>query len=1685
MAQPEEPILNVFGRLDNDAVGEMAQHDTYEMALNAVKCGNKHKGFGLANEGSTKQVVTLPSNPIGAVYVEARDWYILLFESSEIGYFNTREETYTKIMELNSIRNDDKEPCGTRITKEGTLGCGFNFKGCEWVNIEYNFWNNCNELHVEFSHGCDYYTVNIDEILDPARRKAVVCSDLKTFKCDCIPTMRAIGLEGGGAGLPNGVYRFACRLIDKDGHRTNFFNISNPVSVGSGKNKPGEISGQYVRLHVEGLNCRYGTMELAVIKKVGGTENAFLVEKIHYGTNGVAYEYRGDNGREVAIPIAEITTKKVNYLQGRALKLHDGRMFYYQIKNHKNLNVWRYSNSLSVTLPVYRVPASIAHKYSGLQPLERYLIGLTGQYCDGTETATAPITVQGLESRTGTDPADDDYNENPNTGGTDGETEPGTGSGGGATGGGSGGNGSVTFNNSGNDEYVSYKDAPTDDRILQTDSYYTSGCITGDGACEPDIKEHIEDTRENKDTLEEGENGMDCVECGQEAAQNSYDVIVGTDGGGEGDGETPPCPDTGGRIVVPDIIYIQNSAGNPAFRFIAISQTEYNALAAECEGGGSGADGKSVVEQMDEWAKEAEDRPIWQPKRTEVSVTNGKNTTGGDNTFKGDGTYAEQYDGISIYKVGEVDPKWVASGQLYPFTKNCSGDYIYGTLAGTPVMLMEVPPINYFDSNSVGVQSAKTMGVDETAGYVYMIGLKVSGLPGVLPVDETGKPMCEKQPWKISYIPRDAVNSRVLASGILIHTFAGEANGRDHAVPKHGVNSREYIDRYIEAGGDTFNHEGAAHAENLYTFHSPDTDLGKVPLVCNKFIRTHQLSGDGWRHGLYAESKKDVGFWGRQRDNRGCRESVNLHTASYAYAEANILGITYAKGDSVIDPPPGINLPLLNLNRESSVYLRLDDNIGNHVDQSFIADGLDHAGPVFSAMAAYGHLVRDMQMQYGSLVNARYADIGLYAKGNDRTVEGLVGDAHVGSFNVRRTSYISNRVGDRTFIPSPRHYPDILRRFGFGDPTEPPDSGDRRDPKNRANRYDQMGIVAAAGATGSGSVYYPGTLKCLVFFFCQSRVNTHYRQRGDDEGEVHARNLGKLNLDSSVPIGGHWEDSWLNRFYREIHRESKFLSVLRPALRIFVLLGLPMLVLTGLVELNAIVDIPFKIARLILYFATYLAIIFIVTPHNINRMMGLKDQLKDSQGGADDEDLMQWEDMYCEYNADYNKYSNLAPSIGMSDPYNVCDCDDCSEEHYYRPGGVPTQGINNLIWYSARQYMSTEINAFRDVLMGDYGEMQTNASQIQALKSLNNNLYAITTDGIYQVQYDGNVQNEGLDYLLGNGRALGTPMRYQEGIRQGWSGTVDPNSIEVTPYGMVYIDEKAKAINIFNGQGVETISDNGIYNLTQNFLSFCDSGDGCRDQKIKGAWYSIGYDPRLDRILITKKDGQGGFTLSYDPIEKTWISAHSYIPNVYLWDRATMFSVYDGRVWKHNDSTSKQMIYGKYAPYGVWYHANSLKMTMEHAAAVQFTRVEFHTVADDIKNGTTGRNVTFNKYGANTSYQMTGVYLLDTAYYKCPGHKDIRDQKFVKELYNTTPGLWRNEALRDNTINKDGALVQSDKCDIFRWYTSNASCNLGDGNKSHMADYYLRQMLLLDDPALSGTELKLLRAITYGFKKQK
>jgi len=221
--------------------------------------------------------------------------------------------------------------------------------------------------------------------------------DMLLFESVCPPAIEATVVGGaGGGGLPNGVYQFAIQLIDQGGNKTNWFQVSEPVSIGQGRfgdNRPGDRSGKSINIKIDALSKNYGTARIAVISKIGGIENARIVDTVSYGTGLLSFTYRGDTGKDQEIRIDEILTKKNNYIKGDGLLEWQNRLLLFNTVPQHNLDYQLSANEIRAKYVIYGVPYKDAHNHKGLRPNENYWIGIRFNYCDGTKSST--FTVPG------------------------------------------------------------------------------------------------------------------------------------------------------------------------------------------------------------------------------------------------------------------------------------------------------------------------------------------------------------------------------------------------------------------------------------------------------------------------------------------------------------------------------------------------------------------------------------------------------------------------------------------------------------------------------------------------------------------------------------------------------------------------------------------------------------------------------------------------------------------------------------------------------------------------------------------------------------------------------------------------------------------------------------------------------------------------------------------------------------------------------------------------------------------------------------------------------------------------------------------------------------------------------------------------------------------------------------------
>lgn len=1543
--------------MNQDALDSLNPSSTYKLALNALHESDEHSNFGLVNEKSNRKVAEFSGQIVGSSFIDEWNQTLVFVDNegvSELHLYNHYKETTTF------------------VCSDAEFGCTWDFDTCEFLYGEFKHFNSCEDLFVYFSSGCNYYVVNISEMLDPVRKSVVTrtedCIYFRLFNCICGPKLSATPVKYTGSSFEGGAICFAIQLEDEDLNQTNWFNLSQTVYISTEDNIPGQPATSAVRLNIDYLDTRYSRVNIVVIKTVGGVTTAEKLPALSYGSDGLTYEYYGQKGEP--INLAEITTPTKAYLKGQDLIQKDGRLFFYNLKNEKNLNYQKYANQIQVGLVEYEVTMeqNLKYNFPSLLRGETYAPAIVWNYCDGTHSHA--FHIRGIDRNGGTGGGQSessqalavDIGENPN--------------------------GELDQSNFNTSQQFDRRRNPS----------------TQESHSDP-LQDAMSDDIDNVDSNEQ--NLKDAAAC--------HDTLYGCD--------------TAGTTFNQDLDDYSNVIQN---------QAEYLAEMTQLD-----SDPSEVILNKNQSLKEAAqelmkrgvvNREYVTRKRPTLNFSDNAPTASGstvsrtvvpsgqsvsyrgDNWIDGDGnSLTEEPPRVTWRGFPDV----YESSLEYPNTLDCDGNRYYPegniTFPKTPPASVRPHFVSY--QNGV-VNQYQPENYEYGNCYARLLGFNFDNI--YIPTeDELPKPLCENNPFSIVYVKRTDQNKSVFAKGWFSGMFQGEVYGQIYNFPRHGVNSFEHVDRYVHAGLDGTSRLGVQTPDNTaYTFHSPDTDCDQSFLPVTHIRSELALRGSGWRHGLYARGRNiiDDQWAGTRKDQAGARVSNNLNHYTGTFPLLNpITGITYAEADKVISPPGGIDRPLMNRSRERSVYLQTERKIfGDTIDKSFVGDVLDHYAPT-SCRAPYGALVRDLPDQYGTVDGLSYIPLGLNATeahvrmstpGGTTQIEGICGDIFIVPYSKKRTSYVSNKVGD-TFNPPPKplsncrersicESPDdaVFEVLGINHyPSRLPKSGDIHDPKNYAGLHTVAGECGDLGTSRNSAdaalvgesetdFYYPKVLKSLVHIVVESHVNTDYLQTGQGSqvqtGQVFYPRLKDLYLDSAAPAQHPWEESFLNRYYSAIEQPSLKQLFKKMMIRTFLNVIVPILGLLRFDNLEAIVDTTGAMVTMPMLIAmwTY-ANQTLFTDRKLNQLLGIGDCRTDSEGGDLDESIENWEDVYCRYNWDYSKKTDEKLFTSPPVNYNTCDCDDCSSGERMGTG----RQLNNEIYHSSKQNLDSEIDAYKNVKIHSYNEMPAHAGHLKKLFLQGQGMYAHTSEGIWAIKMaEGNFPINIGSQITGSGELIAEPILMFEGSQEGFMGTHHPNAaINVGGWGYFFIDEVARKIYRFNGQP-EEISAYGMRNFFQKHLPFCEEAD-CWDEKKDGIYYSLGWDNRHNRLLVTKKDANdnASYTLSYTPIgagsdgRGKWVSFHSYLPNGYIWDRGQMFSYADGEIWKHHDTETFQEFYGEKYPFMVDFSVNDASTLRGFNFRSAVLTTEAKQFVKDVYCYSNNLDITFNQLAVYNDGQSTGL----------------------------------------------------------------------------------------------------------------
>ena len=721
------------------------------------------------------------------------------------------------------------------------------------------------------------------------------------------------------------------------------------------------------------------------------------------------------------------------------------------------------------------------------------------------------------------------------------------------------------------------------------------------------------------------------------------------------------------------------------------------------------------------------------------------------------------------------------------------------------------------------------------------------------------------------------------------------------------------------------------------------------------------------------------------------KEETNYHFKESCggfdeYKVGCVKGQSYAKADSIVrasQGEAGLTYPMMNIGRESSVYLEFEqepdyfdlnrsidvyvdsyggktDSIGKDrsSDGSFMGDVVDHQASIHSASTNYGSLKRYLPKQYGSLESAVYTPIGLKSSSENtltKSISGVAGDTYILQHNFIRKSFVSDRRG-RTF--SDVSYDDgrgdfasdvqELRGQGFGRVAGKvleflddkfdlgqgnkcntvPRSGDIDDPRNTnglrfGRAWDGDSFLSSPDTYPA---YAPGTQKTLISFWVETQFDLENLSRGiKDEGEFNADDIpAGWGLDSSMSQE-EWDRNLLNQYHRQMNEISTWKQILRFILLFFIKVVVPVKIFIQGISMTIIGAIV--AAVLIIVYLLFMRIMNKLITLHVNRMLGIDNCIYDRRDYNRDKLIKGFVDNFYKENPDFREKNIMENSYGMDSGYSQ------------RDNGEET---TTTIVYSNKQMAGSKKDSYKNFQVNSFLDAPSNAGKIQDIFTIGGKAFIHTEDSLFGLPY----QQQQLDtnassIYLGTGTLFGQPAEILSHVEEGQFGTKDPWASVDTIYGRFFVDREARKIFLFDGSTPVDITMFGMkkffrkhltLKMQEAFPDYCENTVG----------YIIGVDNKYDRILFTKIDyapinpgvtrhiegrlyvsgkpvslgdpnhfTNEGFTLSYYPQRKMWVSFHSYIPTNYLHDRYHLLSEKHGKFWRHNEEdTDYHSFYG-------------------------------------------------------------------------------------------------------------------------------------------------------------------------------
>jgi hypothetical protein len=1558
-------ITNTFQKgLYMDATYNAQPVGSYKYAFNAVNRDFESLNE-LSNEHSDRLCVEFANPIVGIGYIDERDRFVIFTKD---GLF---------LVNVNDCSQEF-------IADDDEFNCNWNLDTDKWITPQFKTIDPCAETFVYWSSGCEYYKINIDEMLSPERKNALKesmkpirnqCSDItceyfKVFKLSCQPRLSPVAYKTGGGGLLAGAYQFSVRLVNNEGTPTNWFTVTDPVYIGGEHNEAGEVTNGYIDINMSALDCNFDYGELAVISTIGGIPTAKLIGRFNYVNGRYNYTYMGPEGDPIAID--EIITKGKTYLQGQDMIQYNGNMLYFNIRQEKNLNYQRQANEITVNWNKYRIPYNIVKKYNLKTYMrgESYHFGIKWNSSDGRSSRVFHIPAMG------------------------------------ATGGGN------------NSSTISATEVQSSDAVV---------IPTGQG-------QYKRDRSPNPDTVRDPQ--FDQFDTNVQAQAESIETEITDIEQALNDCEDCPPAADAAAVDIPKIDEIGADVGALLGDY-GVDELNVDYSASTIKGSITNLFDSVKNRERTEYIP----RTVVIDKGAFIGMPSGSEDSSDSSFFSGlmFDTNGKTEIEFPVYR--ESLGRTIVDFEediLYPDQKDCTGEYIYGDLANTRVRKHQVPwtsQVQHFVSNSRGVPSEATPDADEYQdAYIDLIGPAFGNI--IFPTEEElGFKLCENNPYTICQVERTSKNKTIHSKGILTNTLESSNDGKSYLYPAHGLNSQDStVNRYINIDGSRL--DAGATFGNNFNFWSLDSMVKAHALNVSHVRLEGLMSGIGNRHGLYATGEEPAdSMYGSRIDQRGTRQAINLHKFVKMNENMPLVPLdykTYAAANEVISPPLGATTPLMNKYQQESVWLGANLEGFILTDKSFKGDVMDHSAPITYAGAFYAALVRNLPNQYGDLTNMPYKPILEAGQVHKENIEGLCGDTFIGPHSFVRTSYVSDKVGnyfpitnmvpgkaERCVCDSPE---DVIHSLsGKWIPSTLPIENDYADAKNWAGLHTDTISHSSADVQQRAPIsdyYYPKTLTTLITYWGEFEVNPHMRQRGDTlDEQVYKPLKAEFGLDSSIDssTGTGWKDDFLNQFHWVVEQPSQWKILKKTLIKTILAILAPVFGLDYILDGSSTPEFIESLGLGAIVIGVWLMMLKVLFSNKkIDELFGIPQCLTDDEGGDKDLHIANFFQNFNKANSDFSLQNKIEVFYGIPVPYYTCDCDDCDLK------------TTDEIYISDEQQQGSQLDAYGVIRPHNKVNIPSSFGKLTDLFIESANLYAHTTDQIIPLQYGRVAQPSSIgEIILGAGSIIAKPIGMAEGTFEGFAGLMSRQHAINTQYGRFFIDYKAKKLYQFRN-GIKELSNIGVYSHFRNKLWYQEDGD-VPNEHINPNDLALGIDPRLERLLLTKRavNPEQSWTMSFDILQQHWVSFHEYIPHFYAWDRAHMISSDGTGLYIHDVRNNFQTYRGKYSPYVLEFVINDADIINEI-----FSGALLETFA--VASGGEGeynlldRYVTFNKVWMRNNYQSSG-YLDFYPITTLNGENENTENKISDNPHiniNKVNGHWRYHQMYDLASNRNVPLYE-------------------------------------------------------------